>query len=525
MKLTFISPSPPDLYSPGIRILSSYLKQHGHQVRMIFLPGGVEHLNFESSFIYQYKDSIIKEVIELSKDSDLIGISFMTLYFDRAVQLTKRLKQALDIPISWGGIHPTLRPEEALEYADMVCVGEGEEAVLELCNKINEHKDYTDTAGFWFKVGDKIIKNDIRPLIEDLDSLPFQDYTLEDDYVYSIFEDKMVKITNEFFEKISMVAPDLKGNFFPSYKVMTTRGCPHNCSYCCSSVLKNQLYPKKYLRRRSVENVMLELEDIKRRFPYIGVILIFDDVFFMASKEYIQEFASEYKKRIALPFHAQCSPTTTDEDKLEILMDAGLIFVEMGIQTGSKSTQKLFDRTFSNDRILQAACAIGKYSDRMLSPCYHIILDIPWESDEETLETLKLIMQLPRPYWLKFSSLIFFPETGLYHLAKKEGLITDELKDVYRKPFTYPSGKYVNYLVYLSGFCYFPRWVSRILITKPLFNFFSNKKFNKMFLILFKITEVIAKVGKGFRALFTGKFAYLGKQVSLRIADLSKGSR
>ena len=82
MKMTFISPSPPDLYSPGIRILSSYLKQHGHQVRMIFLPGGVEHLNFESSFIYQYKDSIIKEVIELSKATvinikqNLIGAFF-----------------------------------------------------------------------------------------------------------------------------------------------------------------------------------------------------------------------------------------------------------------------------------------------------------------------------------------------------------------------------------------------------------------------------------------------------------------
>ena len=89
------------------------LKREGHEVRLVFLTG-------EGSL----PESVLVDLEDVTDGADLIGVSLMTLHFHRAVQVTERLKGSC--PIIWGGIHPTVRPEECLEYADIVCIGEGE---------------------------------------------------------------------------------------------------------------------------------------------------------------------------------------------------------------------------------------------------------------------------------------------------------------------------------------------------------------------------------------------------------------
>ena len=171
MKVTFVTPTPPDVAAFGVRTLSAYLKRSGKNVRNIFLPGGVKGHKHHKGYVYRYERHIIEETIELCKGSDLIGISFMTNYFDRAMQLTEEIKKKINCPIVWGGIHPTVAPEESLKHVDMVCVGEGEEALLELVQKIEDGKDYSDTMNFWFKKNGRVIKNPPRHLNQDLDSL------------------------------------------------------------------------------------------------------------------------------------------------------------------------------------------------------------------------------------------------------------------------------------------------------------------------------------------------------------------
>jgi radical SAM superfamily enzyme YgiQ (UPF0313 family) len=127
----------------------------------------------------------LDEVVELCRGSDLIGISFMTHFFDRARQLTEHLKKNLKAPIIWGGIHPTVRPEESLDYADLVLVGEGEEAFLELVDNLAAGKDIQHLENIWMKKGQEIIKNPLRPLIQDLDRLPAFDFSLEEHYLYA----------------------------------------------------------------------------------------------------------------------------------------------------------------------------------------------------------------------------------------------------------------------------------------------------------------------------------------------------
>ena len=148
MKITLVSPYP-DLKAFGLRTLSSCLKKKGHDVQSIFLP---------KRFKDRYEEKDLNGLVELSKRTDLVGISLMTNFFDNAVQITQALKNQCNIPVLWGGVHPTIRPDECLKYADMVCIGEGEESLAELANTMDDKKSYYNIGGIWFKDKENIIK-------------------------------------------------------------------------------------------------------------------------------------------------------------------------------------------------------------------------------------------------------------------------------------------------------------------------------------------------------------------------------
>jgi anaerobic magnesium-protoporphyrin IX monomethyl ester cyclase len=119
MKVTLISVYE-SIISYGMRSLSAVLKEAGFAAQMIFLPRETEGFRWEG-FRQVYPGTVLDQVADVAGDSDLIGITLMTNYFDNAVQITQHLHLSTKAPIIWGGIHPTLRPEECLQYADLVC--------------------------------------------------------------------------------------------------------------------------------------------------------------------------------------------------------------------------------------------------------------------------------------------------------------------------------------------------------------------------------------------------------------------
>lgn len=423
----------------GIRILSACLKKEGHNVQIILLP---------TPFACQYKDNILKEVVALSEEADLIGISLMTNFFDNAVQVTQKLKENLSVPVLWGGIHPTICPTECLDHADMVCIGDGEETVVELVRKIENEEDYRNVQGIWLKEGDNIIKNEKRPLIQDLDSIPFPDYDLENCYVLGAKGNRIHKMDEDMLKKRAMGGV---------YSTIPTRGCPSGCSYCCNNTL-NKMYPtQKTTRKRSVDNIIEELTEIKGKLPFIDTIRFEDDNFFCYTVEEIADFCEKYKKNVDLPLIVYgASPSTLTREKLSFLVDAGLVKIRLGIQTGSKSTKRLYKRHHSNQQIEKATRIINEFKDKIKLPLYDIILDNPWETDIDSIETLMLLTRIPPPYELTLFSLTFYPETELYRKAKRNGIITNELNEVYSKHYkkhkkTYLNGLFVLMKEYASG--------------------------------------------------------------------------
>ena len=134
MKITLLSIYP-DIASFGVRTISAVLKREGHSVDLIFLT---------KEFWERFEEKTLNDIVNLTKKSDLIGISLMTNFWDNAIQLTQKLKQHYDTPIMWGGTHPTIRPEECLEYADMVCISESEQPLVELTRKMTKGENYFD---------------------------------------------------------------------------------------------------------------------------------------------------------------------------------------------------------------------------------------------------------------------------------------------------------------------------------------------------------------------------------------------
>lgn len=514
MNIVLISPTPPDINAFGIRTISSVLKKAGFVVRTIFLPGGIELLHFDASYIYRYSRKTIEQIAELSKDADLIGFSFMSQYFDRAVQVSTYLKRQFSTPIIWGGTHPTYRAEQCLEYCDIVCIGEGEYAILQLAEKVSREEDYTNIKSCWFNINGQIKRNEQGPIVQDLNEMPYIDYDLEDHYVFDWKSEDIVLMNEKIIKEQFPRTPYFNGENLITYRTMTSRGCPHKCSYCASSAMMK-------LRRRTVDNVISELEKILNQFSYIELISFFDDTFFAAPVEYFEEFRDKYRRRIGLPFHAQCSPTTINKQKMDLLVDAGLYHTEMGIQSGSDRIKKLYRRFESNQKIGDAAKLIDSYSSRILPPYYHIILDNPWETEKDVMDTLKLILMLPGKFKLSISSLILFPGTELNEKAKKEGILKDELNEVCRKPFTFPKGTYLNYLIYLSGFPIVPRWLLKVLAKDIFVRLFHTQKPKKFYEFLFAVTDKLRVTGKGIKALLRGDFSRIINY--FKLYSLTKG--
>lgn len=173
-----------------------------------------------------------------------------------------------------------------------------------------------------------------------------------------------------------------------TYRAIMSRSCPYRCTYCANSAL-GKLHGKQWrVRRRSVPHFMGELRQAITRFPEIQRIVI-EDEFFLNDDEMIREFCCAYKKDVGLPFVVTgMFPTIITEERIRLLVDAGMCRAGVGVQTGSaRVMREVYRRPCTQEQILQVFGILGKFRDRF-KPTYQYIVDNPWETQEDRLETL-----------------------------------------------------------------------------------------------------------------------------------------
>lgn len=465
MDITLISPYL-DIFSYGVRSLSSTLREHGYSTRLIFLHD-LKALT-EGNFDYprKYHPAVLDGVVELCQDSDLVGISVMSNFYDRSLELTRTIQERTGVPVMWGGIHPTLMPEECIELADMVFIGEGELALPEFMKKRKGGIDYYDSSNFWFKRNGEIIKNSLLDPIQDLNSIPMQDISLEEHYTINWEQNKIIEMDEKVFESLTTNGMSI-GDRKPIFQVMATRGCPHKCSYCCNYAIE-KLYPGHgRIRRRSVGNLIDELVYIKGRIPSIELFAFTDDSFMAADSDWLNEFSEEYKSKVGVPLFCLSSPVTINRKKMDLFVDTGLYSIEIGIQTGSAKTKKMYNREISNESVVKAAKLLNEYRDKIYPPVYDIILNNPLERITDMLDTVRLMHSLPHPKIFNYFSMTFFPGTLVLEMALEAGVVKDMIEDVYRKHYFIYGYKYIN-ILYLLAEKRIPGWIFSILTNTAL---------------------------------------------------------
>lgn len=426
----------------GLLNVSTYLSKNGHDVRMLFLP--LSRLETEKE---------ISEILGLvgSIKPDIVGFSLMTFNFQRSAALSKRIKDGFpDILIIWGGIHPTLMPAECLDYADAVCLGEAEEAMLELLDRLENGRDHHGTRNFWFRKENSVIKNELRPYRADLDSLPFPQWDW--DKTYCIDKGRVSRLDFRRYCDHSFG----RGS---KYNVLFSRGCEFNCIYCCNSYFK-KLYDGKgnHIRKRNMDGIMEELLYIKKNFSFVELISIQDDNFLMSDDDFLDVFAAGYKRHINLPFTCKSFPNSVTAQRISKLKQAGLEYLQLGVQASDAVNKNIFKRPSSLKDVLAAGKILREYG---MVGRYDVIVDNPYETEKGVLDILDTLIKLPRPYWLQSFPMAFFPSTELAERAKKDGFFTEE-KSGYRFEYGRPRKTYLNILI--SAVPRTPRWLAKLFL-------------------------------------------------------------
>jgi len=399
VKVLFIYPN---LYAQvgfnyGLAFLSGALKEAGHETALV---NANENLAPAPSAA-----DIVRRVEE--ERPGLVGFSVVTTQFAYAVEWARAIKEALpDLPIVIGGVHATMDPAGCLETGafDYVCVGEGEEAVVELAGALEEGRPATSIRNVWARDGADIVKNPVRPFTP-LENLPEKDY--------SVFD----------FQRMI----DAKDGWVG---LMASRGCPFRCSYCFNHRMV-ELYSRDtglcagelgYVRHHGVDELLGEIEMLLSNYENIRTF-IFDDDLFTFDKGYVGEFCRRYREMTDVPFVCNAHVRFFDEEIARTLKEGGCRIVKFGLESGSERVRRdvmhRYMTTAEIRKAFAAAAAAGLHSSAF------VMMGLPGETRAEMDETVELLAGIEPG---RFRWAIFFPfvNTDAYDFAAEAGLIDFE---------------------------------------------------------------------------------------------------
>lgn len=381
----------------GVGYLSAVAKQAGHEVALIHITQPVSQKEFLA--IFEKK---------LTNDPHaLIAFSSTTNMFTYTKEWSAWIKKYHQNIIIAGGVHTTLNPQSSIEVPsiDAICIGEGEYPLLNLMNALASGGDVTTIASIWIKKDGKVYQNPLRPLIEDLAELPFPDR--------GIFDYKNLELERQGIGV-----------------VLASRGCPYNCYYCCNHALKKQLNAMKgYMRFRSVSNVLAEIKQMIRDYPFINFIH-FDDDILPIDMIWFEEFATRYKNEINLPFECNIRPNLVHEDSVRFLKEAGCITIRLGLESGNSHIRnKILNRSLSEETIIKASELCKRFGIRVYT---FNMVGLPEENMLARLDTIKLNARIDSD---EEQVSIFYPfeKTKLYDICQEQGLLQKkEVTDIFR---------------------------------------------------------------------------------------------
>jgi len=401
MNILFIYPNFNSPYgiNYGLASISAVLKKNGHRCKLIHF---VKNVEIEPAL------SVIDKAID-EFNPGLIGFSVLTHQYNWSFQMGQAIKRRYKIPLVIGGIHCTMDPEDVSNDRvwDYICVGEGELALLELVRRLEQGLCTNSVPNMFVWENGKLLKNKIGK-ITDLSTIPNADYELFDLNNY-------IRLQNGWM------------------RLMVSRGCPNRCSYCLSNKIISRYVTEgilksraDFFRYRPIKKVIEEIYYLKKEYPNIKMLNFDDDIFTM-NKNYVIQFAKQYKiSGIGLPYVINAHVQFFDDEIAQHLKNSGCNIVRFGIESGSDRIRRKVLRRYMTNNDIKRAFHVAQNAN--LHTSAFLMIGVPHETVEDIYETINLCAELKLGRF-RWSYLYPYHGTELYDTAYEMGIIDRNAMD------------------------------------------------------------------------------------------------
>ena len=385
----------------GLAYLAAVLEEHNQHVEILDAPAlslKVEQLPHQVS----------------KKNPDLIGISAITPFFHRTLEAVEMMKKVCpDTTTVLGGPHASLFPEQTLAdnpSVDIVCIGEGENTLLDLAQTIERGGDLRRIKGIAFRENGKIVRNQPREPIENLDNLPFPARHRLPMTVYKPLPNQYRRL--------------------PVIHLMASRGCPFGCTYCSNAVFGRRT------RTRSPENVISEIKSVIQDFN-AKEIQFWDDTFTLKRPWVMELCQLLIKENLGVLWTCETRVDRVDKEILELMARAGCWKIGYGVESGDQELLDLVKKGITLDQVRRAV-KLTKNSGIEVGLSF--MLALPSETPSKARQSIEFAKELD-PDYAQFCITTPYPGTELYDQAKEYGtLIQDFSSYTIWNPVFVPRG-------------------------------------------------------------------------------------
>lgn len=371
----------------GLAYIASFLEQYGYKVNII------------DQDVHQFSKKQIEEILNRQKP-DIVGITCTSFTFLQAKKVAELIKKIFpNVKILVGGPHLSIYPKEVLSNIcfDIGVIGEGEITTLELIKAIERNLSLDNIQGIVFKKDNKIKINELRPFVSNLDELPFPAV-----HLLSI---------NKYFDAFSKIKP-----FFT---MITSRGCPFNCTFCLRSTGIH--FGNKY-RARSPENVIEEIEFLINKYK-VREIFFYDDTFTVNQRRIYEICRQIIKNKLNISWSCRTRIDLVTPNLLKIMKLAGCQRIHYGIESGDQHILDCLKKEITIDQVKRTINWTKMADIKILA---YFMLGSPKESIGSIKKTIQFANFL-NPSYVGFYITTLFPGTELYDSALREGIIKNDI--------------------------------------------------------------------------------------------------